>query len=313
MTSTPTPPAPVALVRAIQEAMCEALRDGSVGRMLLPPRETVEDASGAKFISMPAVSPDHDLYVNKVATIMPSAGAGSTVTSVVPMFSASTGRYLGTLDGATVTNLKCAAVTALVTDRCAAPDSRVLGIIGSGVQARQQFLGVSAVRDLAQVRIWSRSPAHAAAFARDIEASAAGRPVDVVVCGSAEEAGRGVDILSTATTSAVPLPIPAELPAHAHINCMGAHTTASREVPAELLRTSVVIVEDLRTAIAEAGESHAGALELGALMSEEADGFPWRRTVFASTGSAYLDLITCAHLVTSQAATGGVPELGRAR
>ncbi|MFH8790241.1 ornithine cyclodeaminase family protein [Streptomyces roseoverticillatus] len=296
--TSPEPSA--ALVRSLAGAMRDALRSGAVGRMLVPPRETVEDAAGAKFISMPAVSPDHDLYVNKVATIVasPVPGRRSTVTSVVPVFAASTGRFLGTLDGDTVTNLKCAAVTALVTDRCAAPGSRVLGIIGSGVQARQQFLGVSAVRDLAEVRVWSRDPARAAAFARDIEetAAAAGQKVGVVVAGSAEHAARGADILSTATTSVRPLPIPAGLPAHVHINCMGAHTTASREVSAELLRSNVVIVEDLRTAIAEAGESHAGAIELDALFAPGAGEFTRQGTIFASTGCAYLDLITCAHL-----------------
>ncbi|MFJ9626104.1 ornithine cyclodeaminase family protein [Streptomyces sp. NPDC101175] len=289
-------------VRSLAKAMRDALSAGSVTRMLVPPRETVEDAAGTKFISMPAVSPDHDLYVNKVATILasPVPGRGATVTALVPMFSVSTGRHLGTLDGATVTNLKCAAVTALVTDRCAAPDSRVLAIFGSGVQARQQFLGVSAVRELAEVRVWSRDRTRTEAFARDIRtlSAAAGAPVDVVVCDSAEQAGRGVDILSTATTSATPLPVPSELPAHVHINCMGAHTTESRELPAGLLRASVVVVEDLGTAIAEAGASHAHALELDVLVSPASAGFARRRTVFASTGCAYLDLITCAHLVS---------------
>jgi ornithine cyclodeaminase/alanine dehydrogenase-like protein (mu-crystallin family) len=290
----------VGFVRSLAEAMSDGLRGGSVTRMLVPPRETVEDTAGTKFLSMPAVSPDHDLYINKVATILssPVPGRGATVTALVPMFSVSTGRYLGALDGATVTNLKCAAVTALVTDRCAAPDSRVLGIIGAGVQARQQFLGVSAVRDLAEVRLWSRDPGRAAVFARDIGAMAraAGSPVDIVVCDSAELASRGVDILSTATTSATPLPISTDLPVHAHINCMGAHTTESRELPAALLRTSVVIVEDLGTAIVEAGESHAAAVELDILVEPGSAGFAGRRTVFASTGCAYLDLITCAHL-----------------
>ncbi|MEU1480914.1 ornithine cyclodeaminase family protein [Streptomyces sp. NPDC005760] len=295
------------LVRSLAEAMRDSLRSGAVGRMSVPPRETVEDAAGAKFISMPAVSPDHDLYINKVATIVtsPGGGRGATVTSVVPMFSVSTGRFHGVLDGATVTNLKCAAVTALVTDRCAAPESRVLGIIGAGVQARQQFLGVSAVRDLTEVRIWSRTARRTESFARDIAATAAagGRPVNVVVCGSAEQASRGVDVLSTATTSVAPLPISAHLPAHAHVNCMGAHTTRSRELPDSLLRSGVIIVEDLRTAVAEAGESHAGAVELDVLAGPGGEEFARRRTVFASVGCAYLDLITCAHLVSQGAGT----------
>lgn len=308
MTAVAESPASVEVVRSLAAAMREALRGGSVGRMLVPPRETVQDAAGRKFISMPAVSADQDLYINKVATIAAMPGTGTTVTSVVPVFSVSTGRFLGTLDGATVTNLKCAAVTALVTSRCATSDSRVLGILGSGVQARQQFLGVSAVRDLAEVRIWSRDRRHAEAFARDItpRLDSPASP-DVVVCGTAEEASRGVDILSTATTSTVPLPISADLPGHVHINCMGGHTTESRELSAELLGASVVIVEDLATAIAEAGESHAAAMELDALIAPGTVGLAQQRTVFASTGCAYLDLITCAHLIGREGAVEHVP------
>ncbi len=283
----------IELVRSLAERMRAGLRDGVVRRMIVPPRETATDEAGAKFISMPAVSPDYDLYINKVATIVAPGGTGTTVTSVVPMFAASSGRFLGMVDGSVVTNLKCAAVTALVTDRCAARDSAVLGIIGSGVQARQQYLGVSAVRELDQVRVFSRNQAHAAAFAAEIQATSG---VGVVVCGSAEQASRGVDILITATTSADPLPVSGRLPARVHINCVGAHTVTSRELSQELLRTSVLIVEDRRTAIAEAGPVHEAAVELDVLGTPEADGFAARRTVFSSTGCAYLDLITCAHL-----------------
>lgn len=303
----PVPAEPsVGLVRSLSGEMRAGLRSGAVRRMIVPRRETAEDAEGTKFISMPAVSADYDLYINKVATIVaPDApGAGATVTSVVPVFSASSGRFLGMLDGAAVTNLKCAAVTALVTDRCAAKDSAVLGIIGSGVQARQQYLGVSAVRDVEEVRVFSRDAGHAAAFARDVAAMAAraGAAVGVVICASAADASRGVDILVTATTSAVPLPISRRLPAHVHINCVGAHTVAARELPEDLLRTSVLIVEDRRTAIAEAGPLHRRAVELDALDTPASAGFDGQRTIFSSTGCAYLDLITCAHLAAGDQA-----------
>lgn len=280
------------LIRSLAAEMRAGLRDGAVRRMIVPPRETAEDAAGTKFISMPAVSPDYDLYINKVATIT-RPGRGPTVTSVVPVFTASSGRYLGVLDGAAVTNLKCAAVTALVTDRCAAAGRGVLGIIGSGVQARQQYLGVSAVRAVGEVRVFSPDAGHAAAFAADIAATAA----RVTVCASAAEASRDVDILVTATTSADPLPISSRLPGHVHINCAGAHTITSRELSEDLLRSSVLIVEDRRTAIAEAGPVHHDAVELDALDGPAAAGFAGRRTVFSSTGCAFLDLITCAHLV----------------
>ena len=292
----------VDLVRSLADAMRAGLRSGAVRRMIVPPRETAEDAAGTKFISMPAVSPDYDLYINKVATIIAPdpPGPGATVTSVVPAFSASSGRFLGVLDGTVVTNLKSAAVTALVTDCCAAKKSGVLGIIGSGVQARQQYLGVSAVRDIAEVRVFSRNAANAAAFARDITAmtTRADAAVSVTVCESAEQASRGVDILVTATTSSGPLPISSQLPSHVHVNCVGAHTVASRELAEDLLRTSVLIVEDRHTAVAEAGPLHSRAVELDTLDTPAAAGFDGQRTIFSSTGCAYLDLITCAFLAS---------------
>jgi len=288
------------LVRSVAAELTAGLRNGAVRRMLVPPRETVCGPRDAKFISMPAVSADYDLYINKTATITEpgTPGSAATVTSVVPMFSVSTGRFLGVLDGNTVTNVKCAAVTALVTDRCAVPDAAVLGIIGAGVQARQQFVGVSAVRAITEVRIHSRTTDRAVTFAHEVAQLAArdGRTVRTVVCDTAEQASRGVDILATATTSTDPLPLSDELPEHVHINCMGAHTVDSRELAPALLRESLVIVEDLRTALAEAGPLHSAAVELDVLVTPVADGFARRRTVFASTGCAYLDLITCACL-----------------
>jgi ornithine cyclodeaminase/alanine dehydrogenase-like protein (mu-crystallin family) len=260
-------------IRALAGQMAAALRSGAVRRMIVPPRETAQDAAGTKFISMPAVSPDFDLYINKVATIVPP-GAGPTVTSVVPVFSASRGSYLGTLDGALVTNLKCAAVTALVTDRCAAKGS--------------------------EVRVFSPNHEHAAGFADFVGAASGGAaPVCVAVCGSAADASRDVDILVTATVSSDPLPVSRQLRGHVHVNCVGAHTVRSRELPLDLLTSSVLIVEDRPTAIAEAGPVHSTAFELDALDTPAAAGFDERRTVFSSTGCAYLDLITCAYLVTT--------------
>lgn len=292
MTATSAPAAD--LVRSIADEFRIGLRGGAVRRMIVPPRVAVQDGAGSLFVSMPAVSPDFDLYINKVATIVSSSGDGATITAMVPIFAVSTGRFLGTLDGVGVTNLKCAAVTALVTDRCAAPDSRVLGVIGAGVQARQQVLGVTAVRDIREIRVHSRSAARAAAFAAEVEAQTGAA---VVVCTSAADASAGVDVLSTATTSAQPLPISTELPGHVHINCMGAHTVAARELTAELLTSSALIVEDRATAIAEAGALHSAAVELDALDTPATDGYAGQRTVFSSTGCAYLDLMTCAHLV----------------
>lgn len=294
------------LIAGLADLFRTSLRNGSVAAMRVPARVTVPaagptavpgQAEGVNCLSMPAVSLRHDLYVNKVATIAEAGARGATVTAVVPMFSARDGRYLGILDGAAVTALKCAAVTALVTDRCAGPDVGILAIIGAGTQALAQFAGVDAVRAPARIRIFSRTRGHAERFADEVRRRSAqrGRFPDVRVCDSVEDASAGADILGTTTTSTSPLSL-GPLPAAAHVNCMGAHTTDSREVSRELLRTSVVFVEDKATAMAEAGAEHAGAYELGDLDNPDLPDLRQRRTVFSSTGCAWLDLLTCAHL-----------------
>src|SRR5262249_50693579 len=84
---------------------------------------------------------------------------------------------------------------------------------------------------------------------------------------------------------------------HVHINCVGAHTEGSREVPRELLQKSVLIVEDRPTAISEAGEIHRGAIEIKELPALDPSELRKRPSIFSSTGHAFLDLLATAHVL----------------
>jgi ornithine cyclodeaminase/alanine dehydrogenase-like protein (mu-crystallin family) len=290
-----------------------ALMEGQHERMQVPIREVVTlDEPRAAFLSMPAVSRHFGLCVAKVATLFERAPGDvlPTVNAVVAAFSATTGELLALLDGAAVTNLKCAAVSALVTDRCARRDARVLAIAGTGAQARQQAVSVCAVRPIAEIRVWARSLARAAHFAielRGIVGCDAGRDVRITPCASLDEAVRGADVIGTATAANTPLASFSALSPGVHINCMGGHTTVSRELPHEVLRSATLIVEHVPTAVAEAGPVHAGALSLGELVNQDPDALRARRTVFSSTGHAFLDVITTAHLLRALEPGGTTP------
>lgn len=293
------------LVRELEAA----LEEGQHERMRVPLREVISlEQPRAAFLSMPAVSDYFGLYINKVATVFERSAADTlpTVNAVVAAFSARTGELLAMLDGAAVTNLKCAAVSALVTDRCARPEARVLAIAGAGVQARQQAVAVCSVRPIQEVRIWARSAPRGAAFAAELRALL-GKEVQVLTCESLEEAIRTADVIGTATSSKTPLGSFAELSPTVHVNCMGGHTVESREVPLELLRASTLIVEERAIAIAEAGAVHANAIPLGELIQREREPLQACRTIFSSTGHAFLDVITTAHLLR-ELAGGPLPE-----
>lgn len=279
----------------------ELVRGGGHRHITVPPREIVPAGDAGLCLSMPAVSARHGLYINKVATIFERAPDDvlPRIHALVAAFSATTGELLGLFDGAAVTNLKCAAVSALVTRYCAAERAEVLAVIGAGVQARQQVAAVCAVRPIREIRLYARDPARLAAFAGDVAAQCGPR-VAIVRARSVDDAIDGADVIGTATASDRPLGRFANLRPGVHINCMGGHTTESRELPNTLLRDAVLIVEDVPTAIEEAGELHRDALDLGRLAAQPVADLRRRTTVFSSTGHAFLDLATVAYLLKAE-------------
>lgn len=264
----------------------------------VPPRSLIlREKPFAAFVAMPAYSEQHELFITKIGAVIPQTDSHRrSVHALVAVFSARVGRPLAILDGIEITNLKCAAVAALVTDLCASEQAKVLAIIGSGVQAREQLRGVGTVRQLSQIRVYSRNPSNVMDFIRRNEALA--RDAELVACASAEEAVEGADIVSTTTTSTEPLLSSTSLRRDGlHINCMGAHTPRSRELPLDLLQQSMLIVENVEMAVAEAGDVNRRATPIAELVHLDVRELRKARTVFCSTGHAFLDLLASVHVL----------------
>lgn len=265
-----------------------------------PPRTLIwRKAPLAVFGTMPGYFPRHDLFVVKVAAFVPGARSArrSSVSGVVLAFDGRYGELVVAVDGAALTCLKCAAVSAHLTDLCAIEGPITLGIVGSGVQAREQLRAVRAVRPLRELRIHSRTRAAAETWARELRTDLP-QNVSIRVVGNVAQACEGADVVATATTSTEPLfPDGAVLlEPHVHVNCVGAHTERSRELPVGLLRSSTLVVEDRETAVQEAGSVHAGALELRHLQDHLGD-LRCERTIFSSTGHVSVDASVTAALL----------------
>jgi thiomorpholine-carboxylate dehydrogenase len=106
-----------------------------------------------------------------------------------------------------------------VTKRLASPDSQVLALLGSGVQAKAHLEALSEVRRFDEVRVWSRTPEHARRFAAEHGA----RALD------AEAAVRGADVVVTATNALEPILKGAWLKPGAHVNAVGSPRPTWRE------------------------------------------------------------------------------------
>ena len=160
-------------------AMEKALLAFSTGRALQPVRNVLTIEEGKRYLGiMPAVT-DEAMGLKLVSFYPANAAKGiPTHMAMVLLFRPETGEPLAVMDGRLITEMRTAAVSAAVTNRLAAPASRVLALLGSGVQAKAHLQALKCVRRLDEVRVWSRTPEHARRFAEEHGAIA----TDAYVC-----------------------------------------------------------------------------------------------------------------------------------
>jgi thiomorpholine-carboxylate dehydrogenase len=278
-------------------AMERALADFSAGRVLQPVRTMLAIEDGKRYLGvMPAVT--GGAMGAKLVSFYPG-NAGSdlpTHMATIVLLRPQTGEPLAVMDGRLITEMRTAAVSAAVTRRLASPQSRVLALLGSGVQAAAHLEALGRVRRFAEVRVWSRTPEHARRFAAAHGATASADP---------ESAVRGADVIVTATGAHQPILHGAWLKPGAHVNAVGAPRPDWRELDDEAMANLLVV--DSRAAVAvESGDvilsravafAEAGELFAGSVASP-AD----RTTVFKSVGLAVEDI--AAAMLVYEAVSG---------
>jgi thiomorpholine-carboxylate dehydrogenase len=252
---------------------------------------TIEE--GRRYLGvMPAIA--EDAMGAKLVSFYPgNEGTGvATHMALIVLLRTDTGEPLAVMDGRLITEMRTAAVSAAATKHLAAPDARVLAILGSGVQAQAHVEALSQVRSFAEVRVWSRTPAHAKRFADAHGATA----MDI------EAAVRGADVVVTATGTLTPILKGAWLKPGAHVNAVGAPRPTWRELDDDVMAHTLLV--DSREAVLK--ESGDVILSKAAIFAEIGEIFaglkaaPAGTTVFKSVGLAVED-IAAAKLVHAAA------------
>src|SRR5580765_2696429 len=187
------------------EAMERALAGFSSREVAQPLRSVIEVGLQRAFVGvMPAFIPEPAALGTKVVSVFGSNTAVGLPThlATIVLLDPMTGELLSIMDGRFITEARTAAVSAVSTRHLARPDASKLAIIGSGVQARSHLEAIAMVRELRQVRVWSRSLDNRTTFAREMR-SRVSAPVSVAA--SAEDAVAGADLIVLATASREPV------------------------------------------------------------------------------------------------------------
>jgi len=132
---------------------------------------------------------------------LPLAGRGMFV-GLVQLFSAETGELLAIMPDGLIQQTRVGVTSALGMKAMARKNSQVLGLIGSGGQAKAHYRFMTAITPLKKVKVFSPNPKHRQAFVDEMtrETGVPGEPVE-----SAEAATRGSDVVCSATNSSEPV------------------------------------------------------------------------------------------------------------
>jgi ornithine cyclodeaminase len=205
-----------------------------------------------------------------------------------------TGQLVAVLNASPITEIRTAAVSAVATKLLARPGSKQVAILGSGVQARSHAVAMREVLPEAELRVWSRDPAHAEALALEAHGLA---------CATVAEALAGADVVCTCTASPEPIVALGDLEPRAHVNAVGSSGTWARELQADVVAASSLFVDRRESTVNESGDYLGAVAERGIgpdhILAELGEilvgAHPGRRsddelTVFKSLGLAAEDL-----------------------
>jgi len=267
----------------------------------MPVRTHVEVAGRGVLLVMPCYDSAVPGLGVKMVTFFEKAQGPERLQATYVLLDPASGKLRAQMAANYLTDVRTAATSAVATQHLARKDAKVLGVFGTGRQARSHIEVMSAVRRFERVLVCGSSPERSRAFAAAIasELALGVEPTDARTCVSQS------DVICTCTTSATPIFGGQWLRPGTHLNLVGAFQPGKREVDSETMRRARIVVETYEAALAEAGDllipMREGVIRrehVVADLHEVASGKKVGRTsaddmtVFKNLGCALEDLVT---------------------
>lgn len=297
--------------------IADGMKALSNGQAIQPLRTRVfSTQTGGLLASLPCYLAGEELFSAKLGFSHPTLRDenGTRHLTQIIALGDTEGRLMAVMHGTVLGMYRTAACSALAARYLSAADASHLAVIGCGPMGMAEAEVMATIRPLQKITIHDLNPAASQAF-RSLVQDRTG--VEVAICGSNEEAVRGADLVSLATTSHDPVIRRDWLRPGCHVSALGAHRKDYREVDSDTMAAAAVFVESREALMAEAGDylipigegrygedhyvAEVGTLALGAVAPGN-----WqdRLTLFKSTGVGVQDLVIARHVFERAQAEG---------
>lgn len=287
----------------------EAFRRHGLGETVMPPKIYLDiEKHEGDFRAMPGyIQGEEDMAGLKWVNVHPhNLERGLPTVMAVLIFSdPSTGYPLAVMDATHITRIRTGAAGGVAVKYLARPDSRIIGMVGCGVQAESQLqAALESLADVERILVYDLREASSQAFATRMTAPG----LRVEAARSLEECVAAADVLITTTPSRRPLVKAQWVKRGAHINAIGADAAGKQELEAKVLKDAVIVVDEWTQA------SHSGEINvpfsqglvtredvratLGEIVAGQRRGRETQDdvTVFDSTGLAIQDIATAGYV-----------------
>jgi ornithine cyclodeaminase len=160
-------------------------------------------------------------------------------------------------DAGHLTDVRTAAAAALAARELGRKD-KVLGIIGTGIQARLQAEMHAQVLPLERIVLWGRDPRRAEECGRHL-----GKFGEVTVASIPAEVAFESRLIVTCTASREPLLHTHAIHPGTHLSCVGSDAPGKHEIDPSILKRAELVLADSRVQCVKLGELQHAPEEIG--------------------------------------------------
>lgn len=256
------------------ECVEEAFRSRGSGSSQMPPKSYVflEKFNG-DFRVMPAYLEEVGAAGVKIVNSHPDNPRKNNLPSVmaiIVLLEPETGEPISIMSATKITDFRTGAAGAVAAKYLARENSKKVGMIGTGAQAKSQLLGLNQIFDLDEVKAYSKFEE-----SRDNFINSMKNILDfkIISADSARSAVSDSDIVVTTTPSKNPIVRDDWVSEGTHINAIGADAKNKQELDPSILKRAKVVVDEWDQA------SHSGEISVSV-----SDGEFSKKDLFAEIG-----------------------------
>lgn len=227
-----------ALMKVAIEAVEAFLLARALGNTVSPPRHHVAfEGHGDLVFTVGGLTGDGPLAGFRVYDTF----KGKEHTQIVAVWSAEDSSLKGIILGERLGAIRTGAIGGVAIRHLSSPQANVVGMIGSGPQARMQLAAAACVRNITKAYVYSRDATNRAVFAKDMQMELG---IDVVPVPHMKDAVCDADIVICATSSSQPVLDVSDLKPGAHINTVGPKTVDAHELGLSVAGAASIIATD---------------------------------------------------------------------